>query len=189
MSRFLTIITMTFLTLLVPSARGQECLGDLFPITEAHLLEPGDRWPERIELEDSTRTSVLTTLGFVDTTGAPFDRIDGYEVFRCEGAYGIDLVAYYLNGHQDEHDDYVYLVTQRDGSMVDKMLVAQLQTSCSVTYLRASALRDDRAIMIQQLEHQFNCETQEFVETTVLPSFGMEIRSDGTFNEVELESE
>lgn len=180
---------MIFLTLITSSASGQECFAELFPITEADLLEPGDRWPERIELEDSTRTLVLITLGFVDTTGAPFDRVEGYEVFRCEGSYGIDLVAYYLNGHLDEHDDYVYLVTLRDGRIVDKMLVAQLQTSCSVTYLRASALRDNNAIMIQQLEHQFNCETQEFVETAVLPSFGLEIRSDGTFNEVEMESE
>jgi len=189
MSRFLTIGTMIFLTLLVSSVSGQECLQTLFPITEADLLEPGDHWPDRVELEDSVRTAVLTSLGFVDTTGAPYDRVDGFEVFRCDDADGRELVAYYLDGHQDEHDDYVYLVTLRDGRVVDKMLVAQLQTSCSVTYLRASTLRDDGVMVIQQLEHQFNCDSQEFVETSVLPFFGIEIRADGTFNEIELETE
>ena len=189
MSLLRTILTMILLTLAVPYGRAQECVNYLFPITEADLLELDDRWPDMVELEDSVRVEVLTTLGFVDTAGAPYDRVDGYEVFRCTDSDGTILTAYYLNGHVDEHDDYVYLTTMRGDRIVDKMLVAQLQTSCSVTYLRASALRDDGVILIQQLEHQFNCDTQEFVETVLLPTFGMEIRTDGTFNEVEVASE
>lgn len=180
---------MILLTLAVQSVWGQECLSDLFPIKEADLLEPDDRWPEMEELEDSVRIAVLTNLGFVDTTGAPYDRVDGYEVFRCDGPAGLEIVAYYLNGNVDEHDDYVYLVTKRGDRFVDKMLVAQLQTSCSSTYLRASTISDRGVLRIEQLEHRFNCESQEFVETDVLPAFGMEIRDDGTFNEVDLEDE
>ena len=180
---------MIILTLVVSSVQAQECVTELFPVTEAHLLEPEDQWPEAIELEDSTRTETLTFLGFIDSTGAPYDRVDGYEVARCPLEDGLSLVAYYLNGHVDEHDDYVYVITEREGRLVDRMLVAQLQTSCSSTYLRASAWRTDGVIVIQQLEHRFDCDTQDFIETTKLPAFAMEIRADGTFNEVPLEKE
>ncbi len=189
MSHLRTIYTMILLTLAVPSVWGQECLSDLFPIAEKDLLEPDDRWPEMMELEDSVRTAVLTTLGFVDTTGAPYDRVDGYEVFRCDGPSGMELVAYYLNGNVDEHDDYVYLVVQRGERTVDKMLIAQLQTSCSSTYLRASTIDARSVLRIEHLEHRFNCDSQEFLGTDVLPAFGMEIRDDGTFNEVEIKEE
>ena len=189
MSLLRTICTMILLTLAVPSVWGQDCLSDLFPIKEVDLLDPEDRWPEMMELEDSVRTVVLTSLGFVDTTGAPYDRVDGYEVFRCTGEEGVEFVAYYLNGNVDEHDDYVYLVTQREDRWVDKMLVAQLQTTCSSTYLRACRVTEGPVLRVDQLEHRFDCETQEFVDTGVLPAFLMEIRTDGTFNEVEIEEE
>lgn len=193
-SRILRSDTMTRITLLLClfcaghlAVAAQPCFGDLLPIGETDLLEPQDRWPEGIDLADSTRSAVLQSIGFVDTTGAPLSRVDVTEIHRCAAESGIEYVLYYLNGHADEHDDYVYVTTQRDGTILFRVLIAQLQTTCEFTYLRACTLRTDGGLLLHQLEHRFDCSSQEFLRTDVLRSIAVDLRSDGSFNETVLE--
>ena len=179
-----------FICLLFASASpvsAQACWEDLFPITEQHLLEPDDRWPTWEELEDSTRTMVLVSLGFVDTSGAALGRVDAYRIASCDVKDGHTVTAYYLNGHVDEHDDYVYLTSERDGTIISRVLVGQLQTSCDFTFLRACIVGSPGTLTIAQLEHRFNCETQEFVDTRSLPSLTVHLDSDGVFHEAVVE--
>lgn len=166
---------------------AQPCFADQVRIAEADLLEPGDRWPEMSEPEDSTRAAILTAIGFVDSTGTPLDRVDVFEIHRCGFDADLEYVLYYLNGHADEHDDYVYLTTQRNGAILFRVLIAQLQTTCEYTYLRACTVRADGGLLLQQLEHRFDCTSQEFLRTDVLRSIAVDLRNDGSFNETVLD--
>ncbi len=163
------------------------CFDGLLPIREQDLLEPQKRWPDMVRIQDSTRAHLLDNIGYADSLGAIPNNIRLFELHRCPYTYGgaenIELVAYLVRGAEGDRDESVWLVTWREKAIVARTLIGQLQTNCSSTYLRGCSVTDDGGLLVQQLTHSFECETDEFLRTERLPSLNIYFRDDGTFEE------
>lgn len=186
------LITVVMLLGIVGNVRAGECLSTTLPIGEKDLLEPGKRWTTIQPLSDSLRVTVLTAAGYVDSTGKIQSGLVTKIIDRCPytfgGNNGIELLIVFIGSKGDDKDENVYLVTMKDGTVIARTLVAQLQTSCTTTFLRGCTLLNDGTIHVQQLEHTFDCDTDEFKGTNKLPSFIVAMRDDGTFEETLIET-
>lgn len=178
-----------FTLLLIASiAASDTCLQPLFPIGERDLLEPKKRWLEMQRLPVNDEQSILNGLGYADSTGQIPKSIELYQLVRCPYTYvgvsDLTLMALWVHTDVEFKDEAIWLAITRDGAIVDKSLIAQLQTSCSQTFLRGCRLTADSGINIQQLEHVFNCETDEYVETRRIPGFDVFFTDTGEFQVV-----
>ncbi|MCO6466027.1 MAG: hypothetical protein J5I53_05350 [Bradyrhizobiaceae bacterium] len=165
-----------------------QCLSDMFPIGEKELLEPQKRWLTMEEVADDQRQHILKFCGYADTVQQISDEIGLFTLASCpiptEEESGVTVVAYLIRGVEGDKDENVWLVTKRDSSLIARTLVAQLQTNCSSTYLRGCSMLTGGSIGIQQLQHNFDCDSDEFQGTTHFPSFTVVLHTDGTFEDV-----
>ena len=182
-------LVILFLLVLSFSAQAQnnDCFTACMPIEEKDLLDPDERWPFMREVNDSVRDVILTTLSFVDSTGAALDDIEVFDVITCAyefaQAKGITMKVIFIDVDSKEEDQYIYLLTYKGDEVAGRLLAGQLQTSCESTFIRACSLMPDGTLRLQQLEHIFDCSEDAFVETRVLPSFRVTMLEDGTFDE------
>ncbi len=177
----------------VTNLQAADCLVDALPIGEKDLLEPESRWTSMTSMSDSLRTSFLTAAGYADSTGSLPSGLVTKVINRCPytygGAEGIELLVIYVKGREGDKDENIYLATVQRGSVLGRTLIAQLQTTCTTTFLRGCKMLSDGTIHIQQLEHQFECGTDEFKGTQILPSFTVAMRDDGLFEETLITNE
>lgn len=153
------------------------CIASFFPIGEKDLLEPEARWPHRKQVENDTlREAVLRKTGYQDSTGHISSRLTVWLLDECEGdtTYGLFLV----NGLEGDRDDAVWLVRRYGHEILDRTMVAVLQTSCESTFLRASYMSADNTIEMKQLNHVFDCANDAYLRTDTLA--GSRIRVTGT---------
>ncbi len=191
------VILQVILTVILPVilpviSSAADCLTTTLPIGEKDLLEPEKRWTTIQPLTDTLRTVILTAAGYTDSTGKVQSGLVTKILDRCPytygGSNGIELLIIFVGSKGDEKDENIYLVTMSDGSVIARTLIAQLQTSCSATFLRGCTLLNDGTIHVQQLEHLFDCDTDEFKSTNTLPAFLIAMRDDGTFEETLIET-
>jgi hypothetical protein len=185
--RLFAVVCLLMVTLFTAvHAQPLDCLQEVLPITERDLLDPTDRWSEMTRVGDSVRRDVLRQLVFTDSTGQLRSDIEVYLLSSCRVGpdSSVTVLAYLLDVDSKEEDQYVYLMSRRSDQWLGRTLIAQLQTSCSSTFLRACALMADGSVSLQQLEHVFDCDADAFLETKILPSFRVYLNDDGSFTEI-----
>jgi hypothetical protein len=174
------------------TVRAGDCLSTTLPIGEKDLLEPAKRWTTIQPLTDTLRTVILSAAGYADSTGKIQSGLVTKIIDRCPytygGSNGIELLIVFIGSKGDDKDENVYLVTMKDGNVIARSLIAQLQTSCTTTFLRGCTLLNDGTIHVQQLEHTFDCDSDEFKGTNKLPAFIIGMRDDGAFEETLIET-
>jgi len=183
LARLFRLIVLAFFTASSISL-AQDCLSTELPIGETELMDVGKRWKGATNPSEDFRVRYFTACGYVDSTGAIPSGIKVKELFRCplgSEAPPDTLVALYFKGKEGDKDESLYLVVMRDTAVIAQSMVAQLLTSCDATYLSGCSLQPDGTILVQALKHTFDCDTDAFIETTKLPSFGLRIREDHTF--------
>lgn len=172
----------------VTGSMAQGCLIDGLPIDEEVLLNVGDRW-ELDKLGQPERDSILQLFRFVDSTGAI---LTGYDVFGLDECQlfddepdGITVSLFEIQNQteveREDRDESIYVATSRDGSHIDHLCIGQLSTTCSLTYLRGSFIDEAGTIEMRSLEHEFDCESAEFVKTKQLETLRFVLRDDGRF--------
>jgi hypothetical protein len=96
---------------------------------------------------------------------------------------GVELRLVRVRGIEGTKDESVYLVVRRGADLVARTLLASLQATCENTFLRACTMLDDLSIRVEQLRHDFDCESDEFRSTEVLPGLTVRVRATGEINE------
>lgn len=167
---------------------AQNCITDVLPVGEKDLLDPDKRWPTTTLVTDSMRSVFLTSFGFSDSTGTVSDEISLRQITTCNYPFSqsdqLQLTAFLINGIEGDRDISVWLAVTNQTHVVSRTLLAQLQTTCTATYLRAASLEIDGSVRIQQLQHNFECGTDEFKGTEHLPTYTIEFGADGSITDV-----
>lgn len=176
------IATLLFVGLL---SSGMHCLESALPIGEKELLDPPKRWPIMQPVTDSMRTLLLTNFGYADSTGAIPEAVTIFSIVDCgDSTDPFASHLYLVRGTDGDRDENVWLATTSIGRVLSRSLVAQLQTTCSATFLRGCSTKGKGIVDIQQLQHNFDCESEEFIKTDRLPSFQVVINNDGALTEI-----
>lgn len=178
----------SILLLTIASLTTLPCLDTVLPIGEKELLAPREKWPAMERVADTLNIALLTSFGYADSTGAVPEKVEVYQIANCLDSASMQnefhMSLFLVSGVEGDRDVSVWLVTSRNNTIIARSLVAQLQTTCASTYLRACSLQPDGALFVQQLQHNFNCDTDEFVNTDHLPSFVISVNDDGTIMDV-----
>ena len=173
----------------VAIASAQACLEDALPIGEKELLDVEGHWSDVEVLDGEAKRVVLDQLDFVDSAGALLEDFQVTMIASCQlfenDPEGVSVRLYHLmagdNNAEENVDISAYVVTSRGEKFISQNLIAQLQTSCSETYLRGCFFGDDGSIEVQQLTHHFDCETLKFKESKHLPTRHVTMQDDGRF--------
>lgn len=178
-----------FAALLILSmiANGIGCVDAALPIGEKELLDPPKRWPAMEQVADSARRVLLTSFGYADSTGFVPENVEVYRIDQCSDTldqeHTVVLHLYLVRGKDGDRDENVWLVTAEQNRIVARTLLAQLQTTCSTTFLRGCSQFNKGVISVLQLQHNFDCDAGEFVKTEKLPSIEIAVQTDGTITE------
>jgi len=137
---------------------------------------------------DSARAPVLKELGYADSTGnVPPDvrlfRIAECTVYDSVTDNGFLIVEYYVRNtvkRKGDRDENIYVVTMRGDVVLGKALIAFLQTDCDNTLIRGCSVRSDGTLRLQQVRHEFDCGSEEFVKTEQLPGSIVTVKTDGS---------
>lgn len=178
----------SILLLTIASLITLPCLDTVLPIGEKELLAPKERWPAMERVADTLNIALLTSFGYADSTGAVPENVQVYQIVSCSDNTSMQnafyLSLFLVRGVEGDRDESVWLVTSHNNTITARSLVAQLQTTCAATYLRACSLQQDGTVSIQQLQHNFDCDNDEFVNTDHLPAFVLSVNDDGTITDV-----
>lgn len=167
-------------------------LGANLTIGEKDLLDVKARWPRRHVILGELRAMLLRNTGYADSLGALHAELKVFELGRCEiidstvtnpSEMVFSVRLYNIRGIEGDIDEGIFVVVFRDSSIQARCLIAALQTSCEQTFLRACFLLEDRAIRCEQLRHDFDCEKDEFLQTTALTGLTIRLGRDGSIIE------
>jgi len=168
-------------------AQGDTCVKQLWanlPIGEKELLSVKTTWPIASAVAEGTRKDAfLRSTGYTNPEGALPQNVVVLVISSC-GSNGRTLELVYVKGQEGERDENVYLVSWIGDSVASRSLIASLQTTCEFTFLRACQVDANGSLIIQQLQHNFNCETDEFIKTDTLPSFVVVLIEDKEIQEI-----
>ena len=188
--RWLLAFVVSF-ALIPTSALSQGCLIDAMPITEDKLLDPSDEF-DLEEVSEIVRDSLLTLFGFDEMDSFDPSSITVYTMSTCQlfedDPNGVTITLYdvkhVINKEGENRDESFFMTSSKQGKYIDHLCIGQLITTCASTFLRGSFIGDDDVIELQSLEHYFDCETAEFVETQRYPTLRFELLDDGRLREL-----
>jgi hypothetical protein len=152
------------------AARCQECLPVLVPapITDRVLfsLDSARDFGEPSIIQEPDRTALLRRFGYIDSVGVVPSAVIIDTLAYC----GDSAMLFVVYGIEHTTDVTVWLVTTSDTTITSCTIVAALQVLCDQTYVRACTVLPTGELLMQQVQHAFDCDTQEHISTTPLPS-------------------
>lgn len=167
-------------------AQGVSCLQQLVPepITQKVLVAAKQAYKGIPVAEEPYRSTLLGRLGYWDSTQSIDERLKVQTLGSCGDS--VQLVR--VQGVEYQVDESIWLITVRDSAITSTTIIASLQTQCDNTFLRACSFSGtDSKLLIQQLNHVFDCSEQEFLRTDKLPSFTVGLDDNNLIQEAFLE--
>lgn len=136
----------------------------------------------------SERSRMLREFGYADSVGAIADEIKLYTIAECtvyDSATdnGFVVAVYYVRNvvkDRTDRDENIYVATVRGDTVLGKALIAMLQVDCENTLIRGCTLQKDGTILLQQIRHDFDCSSEEFIKSEKLPGSRVRVNVDGS---------
>ncbi len=154
------------------------------PIGETELLNVKTTWPAvRVVPEGGKRDAVLHSTGYALPDGSlPQNPVLSVIASCSNGSHSIELI--HIRAQEGDRDENIYLVSWMGDSVTSRTLIAALQTTCEFTFLRTCQVDSVGGLFIQQLQHSFDCDNEEFVGTEKLPSFTVVLNTNNVIKEI-----
>jgi hypothetical protein len=178
----LPILAATFVLVAYAYSQDVPCLNTLVPdpITQKVMSGAKRAYTDVPLVPEPRRSELLLRLGYADSLRVIDERLKVQTIGVCADS----VLLLRVQGIEYKIDETFWLVTMRDTLITSTTIVAALQTQCDNTFLRVCNANSDGKLLIQQLNHVFDCAEQEFLRTDTLPSFTVGLDENNLLQEV-----
>ncbi len=148
------------------SALDSACTSAL-RITEQQLVEGPEAWSKRAAVQSIPEAMIVASVqphGQTSVADAEWSLLG-----TCDMTGGVRIHIVIADVEGRDINRAIYLITERESTILSSARCAWLTTSCSETRVGLPTITDDGRLQVQSVRHTFDCDTDAVLGTDQLP--------------------